>query len=139
VLDLQSQRVTTLPGSDGLADPIWSPDSRYIVAPTFDSQKVFLFDARSKEWAGLVDLPSGPPSWSRDGKFVYFDVPSTNEPAIYRVRVADRKLERLVSLKGYQRAFGFNGRWMGLAPDDSPLLLHDLGVQEIYALDVDFP
>jgi hypothetical protein len=78
-------------------------------------------------------------NWSRDGKFVYFDVPTANEPAIYRVRVADRKLERLVSLKGYRRPWGFAGRWMGLAPDDSPLLLHGVGSQDIYALDVDFP
>jgi len=28
---------------------------------------------------------------------------------------------------------------MGLAPDDSPLVLRDVGIQEIYALDVDFP
>ncbi len=100
VLDIQSQRVTTLPGSDGLFAPRWSPDGRYIVAQPADQQKLILFDTKHKEWAELVDLPAGFYSWSRDGKFVYFDVHSINEPAIYRVRAADRKVERVVSLKG---------------------------------------
>ena len=29
--------------------------------------------------------------------------------------------------------------WLGLAPDDSPLLLRDTGTQEIYALDWETP
>jgi len=139
VLDIQSQRVTTLSGSDGLFAPRWSPDGRYIVAQSADQQKLFLFDTKNKEWAELVDLPAGYYSWSRDGKFVYFDVHSINDPAIYRVCAADRKVERVVSLKGYGRAQGLMGSWMGLAPDDSPLVLYDVGVQEIYALDWEAP
>jgi eukaryotic-like serine/threonine-protein kinase len=139
VLDIQSHRVTTLPGSDGLFAPRWSPDGRYIVAQPIDQQKLFLFDAKSKKWSELVSLPAGYYGWSRDGKFVYFDVLLTIEPAIYRVRIADRKVERVVSLKGYRRAAGAFGAWMGLAQDDSPMILLDVGVQDIYALDVDFP
>ncbi|MGH9454815.1 MAG: hypothetical protein ACRD2O_12685 [Terriglobia bacterium] len=29
--------------------------------------------------------------------------------------------------------------WSGLAPDDSPIVLRDVGIQEIYALDVRWP
>jgi len=139
VLDFRSQQVTTLPGSEGLFAPRWSPDGHHIVAQPTDQQKLFLFDAKSKKWTELVGLPAQYYSWSRDGRFVYFDVFSTNEPAIYRVRTADRKVERVVSLKGYRRVFGSFGDWMGLTPDDSPLILHDVGVQEIYALDVQWP
>ena len=42
-------------------------------------------------------------------------------------------------MKGFRRAVGTFGPWMGLAPDDSPLVLRDVGAQEIYALDVDLP
>jgi hypothetical protein len=53
------------------------------------------------------------------------------------VRLADRKLERVVSLKGFRRAMGTNGVgfWSGLTPDDSPLVMRNIGSQEVYALD----
>jgi Tol biopolymer transport system component len=130
-----------LPGSEGqgLAAPRWSPDGRYIVAQPVAQDKLFLFDLRSEKWTKFVDLPAAYFHWSRDGRLVYFDVFSASDPAIYRVKVPDGKPERVVSLKGYRRAWGPWGAWMGLAPDDSPLLLHDVGVQEIYALDVQWP
>jgi hypothetical protein len=44
-----------------------------------------------------------------------------------RVRIGDRKVEEIKSLKDMQRLFGFRstgffGNWWGLAPDDSPLV-----------------
>jgi Tol biopolymer transport system component len=32
ILDLDSRRVTTLPGSENLYSPRWSPDGRYLAA-----------------------------------------------------------------------------------------------------------
>jgi hypothetical protein len=69
---------------------------------------------------------------------VYFDSP-VGEPGFYRVRVADHKLERLFSLKNVRFADANMTSWTGLAPDDSPLLLRDVGSQEIYALDWEAP
>ena len=34
---------------------------------------------------------------------------------------------------------GVWGGWMSNAPDGSPMLLRDLSIQEIYALDVELP
>jgi hypothetical protein len=68
--------------------------------------------------------------------YIYFDS-AGGDPAFYRVRIDDRTLERLVSLKNIRRAGLF--LWTGLAPDDSPLLLRDVGVEEIYALDWNAP
>jgi hypothetical protein len=53
---------------------------------------------------------------------------------VMRVRIRDRKLERMADLKNFRQA-GFWNVWLGMAPDDSPLLLRDTGTQEIYALD----
>jgi hypothetical protein len=41
-------------------------------------------------------------------------------------------------LKNFRQA-GASGSWLGLAPDDSPLLLRDTGTEEIYALDWEAP
>ncbi len=73
--------------------------------------------------------------WSWDGRYFYFDTFEGCDAAIFRVRPGDRAEERIVSLKGIRRAWGPLGWWMGLAPDDSPVVLRDISMQEIYALD----
>jgi len=46
---------------------------------------------------------------------------------------------RLASLKNLSLISGEFGTWTGLGPDDSPLLLRDASIQEIYALDWQAP
>jgi len=48
--------------------------------------------------------------------------------------IRDRKVELVVDLKDFRQA-GYWSVWLGMAPDDSPLLLRDTGTQDIYALD----
>jgi Tol biopolymer transport system component len=102
-------------------------------------QKLLLFDRASERWTDLANMPLGYPSWSRDGQYLYFDTTLTDDPAFFRVRISDRKLQRLVSLKGVRRFWGELGEWTGLAPDDSPLLVRDTSSQEVYALDWQAP
>jgi hypothetical protein len=45
----------------------------------------------------------------------------------------------LASLKELGRLAGTFGPWTGLALDDSPLALRDIGTEEIYALDWEAP
>jgi len=136
VVDFKTRQVSTLPVSEGLYSPRWSPDGRMIAALRAGPETLLVFDFASRKWTELGRIRVGFPSWSRDSKYVYFDSPE-GEPAFYRVRVADHKLERLFSLKNVRLA-GAAG-WTGLAPDDSPLLLRDVGSQEIYALDWEAP
>jgi len=139
VLDLSSGKLSPLPGAKRMFSPRWSPDGGYIAAITDDSQKLMLFDRDALEWQELVSLPIGYPTWSRDGKYLYFDTTLTEDAALFRVRISDRKLERLVGLTGMRRLWGRLGSWTGLTPDDSPLLLRDVSSQEIYAIDWQAP
>ena len=139
VLDLSSGKISPLPGARLLFSPRWSPDGRHIAAITDDSQKLMLFDLDTQQWQELVALPIGYPSWSHDGQYIYFDTTLTEDANFFRVRISDRKLERLVSLKGMPRLWGDLGSWTGLAPDDSPLLIRDISSSEIYAIDWQAP
>jgi Tol biopolymer transport system component/DNA-binding winged helix-turn-helix (wHTH) protein len=139
IYDLETRRVSPLPGAQQLFAPRWSPDGRYISALTNDSLKLMVLDRVNQQWQELVSLPIGYPSWSHDGQYLYFDTTWTDDAAFYRVRISDRKLERLFSLKGLRRYWGEFGPWTGLAPDDSPLLARDTSSQEIYALDLQAP
>lgn len=140
ILDLKTQKVSDLPGAENLYSPRWSPDGNYIAAMTTDSQKLMLFDRAAGRWIELATLTTiGYPSWSHDGQYLYFDTTLTDDPAFFRIRISDRKLERLFSLKAVRRFWGELGEWTGLAPDDSPLLVRDTSSQEIYALDFKAP
>jgi Tol biopolymer transport system component len=146
ILNLKSGQVSTVPGSQGLWTPRWSPDGQYLLALTADalssnSKSLLIFDFSSSQWRKLVEHLINEPVWSHDGKFIYFDVaqsPPGKDSAIFRVDVNNGRLERIVSLENFHRAGQVLGDWLGLAPDDSPLLLRDRRNTEIYALDVEW-
>jgi len=138
-LDLQTGKVSLLPDAKQLYSPRWSPDGRHIAALTNDSLRLVLFDRLTQKWEDLLSMPMGYPTWSHDGQYIYFDTTFTDDPAFLRLRISDRKLERLVSLKAVRRYWGEFGPWTGLTPDDSPLLTRDTSNQEIYALDLQVP
>jgi hypothetical protein len=54
--------------------------------------------------------------------------------------VKDGKIEKLVDLKNTRVLIGQfgSGSWTGIDPQQNPLFVRDLSVQEIYALDIEF-
>jgi len=102
-----------------------------------DSSKVVLFDFTTQKWVDLAKIGTGYTNWSRDGKYVYLQ--SHDGPGIFRVRISDRKLERVVSLKDVNNRVTLIEDGFSLAPDDSPLILRDASVEELYALDWEAP
>ncbi len=146
VLDLKTRNTSKLTGSDGLFSPRWSPNGRYVVALTLNSLQLMLFDFTTQKWTDLAQIYAAYPNWSRDGDYVCFNGMQDNDPGYFRVRISDRKVERILSLKAFQAAVGALGQtsaalgqWSGLAPDGSPLLVRDASIQEIYALDWQTP
>ena len=133
IVDLQTRQVAPVPGSEGLYSARWSPDGRYLVAMPRDSVRLTLFDFNSQKWQDLVKMVIGYPDWSRDSNYVYFN--DLNNTAFYRVRVGEGKVEQVASLAGMPAVSG----WTGLAPDDSPMIVLDASIEEIYALDWQAP
>ena len=74
-----------------------------------------------------------------DGAYIYFDSGLGKKPAFYRLRVADRKLERIVGLNDFRRVVFSGIPWSGITPEGEPLLLREGGTQEVYALDWNAP
>jgi Tol biopolymer transport system component len=104
---------------------------------TPDFQKLVLFDCHTKKWKDIVALQRiDHPSWTRDSRYVYFwgnttvDSHGTGHPAIYRVEIRGRKLERVAPLDGIEIG---QPSWFGVAPDGSPLAFRRVAVEEIYA------
>jgi Tol biopolymer transport system component len=133
-IDVKTQRITRLPGSEGLWSPRWSPDGRYIAAldPEFN---LCIYNMQTHARTKLARIGAGYPTWSRDGRYIYFEDNATS--GWYRVGIKDRRMEHLASLK-LKMAPETLG-WIGLAPDGSLISTRDAGSTEIYALDWEAP
>ena len=138
-VELKTMKTTSVPASEAQIGATLSPDGRYIAATPVDGQKLMIFDVSSRKWSELAKENVNAIRWSYDSQYVYFDTQSNADPAVYRVRVSDHKLEKVASLKNLRRVILPFWPWMGLAPDGSPLLMRDTGTQEVYALDFEEP
>jgi Tol biopolymer transport system component len=139
MVNINTLQVTAVPDSKNVFGPVASPDGRYIAGASVDSQKLMLFDFSTRKWTELLTMSVGWTSWSHDSKYIYFDTGLSENSTFYRVRVADRKLDRLADLKGFRRVVFAWIPWSGVTPDGAPLLLRDISSQEVYALDLDTP
>jgi eukaryotic-like serine/threonine-protein kinase len=139
MLNLRTGQLSDVPGSEGLFSPRCSPDGRYIAALSADSTRLLLYDFARKAWSRLATSMFAYENWSRDGNYLYAEDYPDKIDDIVRVHVPDGKLERLFSLKDVPRGFDPWEFWVGLAPDDSVLLMRDRSTQEIYRLAVKFP
>jgi WD40 repeat protein len=140
-VDLRTRKVETLPGSAGLWSPRWSPDGKLLVAETSDSRKLLLFDFSAGKWTPLADAKDesiGYTSWSRDSRYVYYNTYFQQRGTIFRVDTLHHVTERVSLPTGIDGAITL-GQWFTLAPDDSPLVLRDISLHELFAFDLRLP
>jgi Tol biopolymer transport system component len=131
-LDLKTQKIGTLPGSEGYFGPTWSPDGRFATAMALGRQQIMLFDFKTNAWSELAK-GSGLPRWSRDSQYLYY-LRTGPGSAVMRVRLSDRRVEEVANLRGVRQAGRLAGLDFGLTPEGDPLLLRDVGTQEVYSL-----
>jgi Tol biopolymer transport system component/DNA-binding winged helix-turn-helix (wHTH) protein len=145
ILDVNSKQVSTIPGSENLFAPRWSPDGKYLVALSTDSKRLLRYGFKTKEWSVWINEPGtvGYPTWSRDGRHIYYDNTSTKGAGYRRAEVGQTRSEFLIDLKGLPREASHLtvplGPWSGIAPDGSALFVRNLSTDEIYALEVELP
>lgn len=130
LLELRNHTVSDFPGSQGLWTVRWSPDGRFLAALAIEGERLMLYDFTMRKWRATQAGNVNNPTWSLDGKYIYFDTEETDR-ALRRLRVADRHVDQLVSLQAYPTLAWW---WSGVAPDNSPLILRDLGSTEVYSL-----
>jgi Tol biopolymer transport system component len=143
IVDLKTKQVSTLPQSEGLFSPRWSPDGRHVVAMPLDGRKLMIFDFETAEWNDLAGPGIGVgfsdacrplcnnPQWSMDGRSVYVQNLGTD---VLRVALADRRVERVfegADLGPTVKGFNFDG----LTPDGALLLATFSLSSDIHALE----
>ncbi len=124
-IDVGTGRGKRIPGTDGLYNPIWSPDGRQLAALDAASQRLFLVDINSGKRTQLSH-PAVYPVWSADSRYLYF---SANDHEIVRVRVPDGQEQKVLNVP-----FRLASASFGLGPDGSPIVLREHGRYDVYAL-----
>jgi hypothetical protein len=97
-----------------------------------------LFDSKTQKWSELTKGTVGWMCWSNTGEYLFAIDYSGNSgnAAVLKIRLSNRTIERVLNLKDVSPT-GYWESSLTLAPDDSPLLLHDAGMQDVYALDLE--
>ena len=139
--DPQTKKVSTLPGSQQMFAPRWSPDGHYISTFSADQRRLLLLETGTGKWRQLA---AGRylqyPNWARDSKNIYLEDLGDDGPELDRIAVADGRKERVASLKDIARpVMSSDQPWNGLAPDNSPLIMRDVGTRELYSLELQLP
>lgn len=135
-LDVATRKTKIVPGSQGLRTARWSPDGKYIAALSPQTHSLMLFSVSTQRWSARADSITGDNiNWSRDSQYVYVDSPRDKQPVIERVRIKDGHRFTVVSLATLEKVPGEVGPWIGLTPDNSPILVHMLNASEVYSLD----
>ncbi len=99
-LDLRTKAISKVPGSEGLWSARWSPTGRYIAAFTQKGDRLMLFDFKTQKWSELAKASVGYPEWSRQEDYIYFSgTGAGGQGGVFRVRISDRKLDQVISLK----------------------------------------
>jgi Tol biopolymer transport system component len=143
IIDLRTREVSELSCAERiLMSPRWSPDGQFLMATDINAG-IVVYDFTSKKWREILGRNGirsiDYPNWSPDGTYIYYEKRTESGTTFCRIRTRDWKEEEVVSLKDVKRAEGEFGKWSGVTPDGSPLLLRDTGTQEIYALDWEAP
>ena len=133
VADLKTGRVSTLPGSEGMWSPRWSPDGRFIAGLSTSGWKIVLYDFQTQRQSEIFSGRSGYPAWSRDGESLFYRS-FGDDASWWRVRLRDRKAERVAALKNMEVT-----DWFAPASNNSLITARSVGTDEIYALDWEAP
>ena len=98
ILDMETRKSRTIPGSQHMYSPRWSPDRRHITAVSDDTSKLFLYTFDTRRWKAVSSSNGvGWPAWSRDSRYLY-----VLGSAIYRIRVDDGSAEIVAKLDGIE-------------------------------------
>jgi Tol biopolymer transport system component len=135
-LDLATHQVTEIPGSVGLFSPRLSADGRYLVAMPLDQTSLRLYDRVTGQWTTITEQAAGDPTFSHDGRYLYFqNFLETGRP-IYRIAIPEGKPELVATIDNLLPISATEYRLIGLAPGDLPIVTARTPEVNIYQTDL---
>jgi len=140
ILDLETSRLASIPGSEGLIEPRWSADGRYIAALNPKKKEIWLYDCKTLKWSVLAEanFPSTL-RWSPGGDALYYQDTDEVEESVFRVPMATRESEKVTRFGDLLSSGALRCIFTGLSPDGSVYVTVDHGDVDVYAIDLELP
>ena len=141
IFDTRTGVLSTVPDSKRTLGP-WFATQDSLIAVLSDQSKIAVCDLKTGKWTELLSSPQKLVNWEVSPNFDYlFYETGGNEPEIFRMKIKDRTIERVASLKEFRPVQDpyIGNTQLNVAPDNSPVLTRDIGTQEVYAIAVKWP
>jgi DNA-binding winged helix-turn-helix (wHTH) protein/WD40 repeat protein len=139
-MERDSGKVSKLPESQGLVQPRWSPDGKFVAGINSKTHDILLYTLATQKWSVLADSTNAQGMrWSADSNYVYYQEMADPEQSVYRVRIGRALPEKVVGFKDYLGSMASQCHFTGVAPDGAIYATVDRGGTDIYALDLKLP
>jgi serine/threonine protein kinase len=141
ILDLETGRVSTMPGSDGYYAPLWSPDGQYLAGIQNPPKSLAIYSVKTKQWKQLKVFEH---EWgffvlAPDSKSLYLmrgpeEVGTGEQMGIYRLTVPDGKWELFTKFTGLNAPLNGVQDFVSITPEGHVAAMSDTSVTQIYRM-----
>lgn len=137
VLDLETRKVSIMPGAEAFYVPSWSPDGKYMVAIAQNPSRMVLYTTASRTWKDLKIFKTPWPYWvwANDSKSVYFAVKNNGadgESGMYRLTIEDGKWNQVAKFDGLTVNLDGSEGFPSITLDGGLAMMRDTSVVQIY-------
>jgi eukaryotic-like serine/threonine-protein kinase len=141
ILDLETRKVSTMPGSDGYYAPLWSPDGQYLAGIQNPPKSLAIYSVKTKQWKQLkvFEHDWGFFVWATDSKSLYLmrgpsEAGSDEQAGIYRLTVTDGKWELFTKFSELNVLLGGVQDFVSITPEGNIATMSDTSVTQIYQM-----
>jgi serine/threonine protein kinase len=141
ILDLETRKVSTMPGSDGYYAPLWSPDGQYLAGIQNPPKSLAIYSVKTKQWKRLkIFLHDwGFFVWAPDSKSIYvmrdpLSAATGEQVGIYRLTVPDGKWELFTKFTGLNVLQQGAQNFVSITPEGNIAAMNDTSVTQIYQM-----
>lgn len=133
LLDLRTHQLQSVPGSQDLFSPRWSPDGLWIAALSRDQSRLMVYNIKAQTWNTLFTGGAADPVWSTDSRSIYFHAFAEPQSAIKKADI-NGGVETIADLSKLGSPGAESYFFSGVTPTGAPLIEVRVGTGNLYSV-----